>query len=306
MLSGKWSAAGDRCPVCEGSHTIAFKARAHDGAEGSTVEIIECKDCTFAWQFPLGRSAAESVVHFQQNYYPVDGVRAGYFEGDYKQKTVEVELDFVASLPIEGRRLLDVGGGSGAFGVAAARRGWRTTVVDPALDISVLDQFDVRAMKGYATDLPEGEVFDVVTMWDVIEHVEDPMMVLSALCDRVAEGGWLILETGNYKSRGRVEGDRQHWIYQLDHRWYFSPQSLGAMLESIGMAVVGSAQKVLRPEWRGQEDYPGPTVRQLVSRVLRSPGHLSASLQLHKNLKIASNWPQSGLEIFCLAARHKP
>ena len=42
--------------------------------------------------------------------------------------------------------------------------------------------------------------YDIVTLWDVIEHVEDPLGLLISAMAHLRPGGWLVVETGNYQS----------------------------------------------------------------------------------------------------------
>jgi SAM-dependent methyltransferase len=292
-----------RCFICNCAQLRSFTALAHDGDGGSRVNILECRNCTFAWQYPLGRSEEESVKYFSQSFADPGSSNSNYFASDYKQAVAKVELEFVASLPIDGHRLLDVGGGSGAFALEAAKIGWQATAVDPALEVNGLDNAQVRAIRGSIEDLPSGEQFDVVTTWDVIEHVSDPFHFLRSMLNLVRVGGWLVVATGNYKSAERVEGGDEHWIYQLDHRWYFSPDSLTALLQHHGFAQFQYSSRVLRPNWVGQASYPGPSSRSLLSSIVRKPLKTRSHVRKFLELRKAVSWQQAGLGIVCVAAQ---
>lgn len=298
-----WKPSDARCGVCGATQLAGFQAFAHDAPAGSMVRLMECQRCQFAWQFPFSRSARESSDIFSAAYVEGGGVASTYFDPAWRKQVAEIELEYMESLPLSGGHLLDVGGGDGTFALAAAQRGWAVTAVDPAIQPSRLAYPGLTVVRGTTEALPDQAIFDVVTLWDVIEHVEDPASLLESVRRRTALGGWLIVETGNYLSAERIRAGLTHWIYQLDHRWYFSPRSLSRLLETTGWQVRGFCPRVLRPGWNGNESYAGPTIRSLVSSCLRSPLRVRNHLLRHEHMKAASKWPQSGLEIICLAAQ---
>lgn len=302
MTKERWALSADVCPSCNGTALVTYPAAAHDGHQGEVVEIVECKDCHFAWQASPSRSQLESIEHFEASYRPLANGPTGYFATDHKSQIVALELDYLATLPTNGKRLIDIGGGSGAFAVAAARRGWLTSTVDPALDADALARLNVRAFKGFLSSLPVDEQFDVATIWDVIEHVEDPAPFLAEIRARLAPGATLVLSTGNYKSVDRLRGGRSHWIYQLDHRWYFSPESARQLLEDCGFRVVASCNRVLRPQWSGSEQHSEALWKSHLAELLKRPWAVGQTLAKFQQERAAQQWPQSGLAIFTLAA----
>lgn len=296
-------AAASCCPLCGAEAVRRFDADAFDAAPGSKVSISECMNCTLAWQFPFGRSTEESASYFADAYQDGGSSRSDYFEVEHRRKVAAIEIDFLDTLSARGKTLLDLGAGSGTFAQAAAERGWRVTAIDPAISPERLAHAHVRAIRGSLEQLPAADTFDVITMWDVVEHLEHPDQVLHDAVQHLRPGGWLILETGNYKSADRILGGRGHWIYQLDHRWYFSPDSLQTLLERLGLGNFKFAQRVLRPHWQGASGYQGPTLQQLLKSILKTPSKTRQAWDTHRRLQDARHWPQAGLPIFCVAAQ---
>jgi SAM-dependent methyltransferase len=88
-----------------------------------------------------------------------------------------------------------------------------------------------------AADLPEGS-FDVVTMWDVVEHLADPLSELRRARRLLRPGGLLALSTMNVEAWfPRLLGRRWPWYMQM-HLYYFTPRTLGRMLERAGFRMV--------------------------------------------------------------------
>lgn len=292
-------AADFACPNCNSGFVRAFAAPAHDRADGQSIEVKECQACFFAWQYPVNHSPHESAAYFEQAYADAAMDPTSYFNPRRRRAVAEIQAAFVESLHVSGATLLDVGGGNGYFARAAKAQGWDVTLVDPALDPASFAGTGITAICGTMSDLPRSE-FDVVTLWDVIEHVPEPGPFLRMAVQCLKPGGKLILETGNYKSADRAADGVAHWIYQADHRWYFAPDSAKSLMEAAGLCNVQLYPAVMRPGWAGQVDYPGPSLIQSLRRVASTPSRLVQTIATHRRLSQAGRWPASGLSIFTL------
>ena len=84
-----------------------------------------------------------------------------------------------------------------------------------------------------------GQHFDAITMWDVVEHVEDPAALLRTAREMLNPGGVVILETQNVASRwARLLGIRwQHYKFQ-EHLYHFDPDTIVTLLDQAGMERV--------------------------------------------------------------------
>ena len=106
---------------------------------------------------------------------------------------------------LRGKRLLDWGCGGGIFAEAAAREGARVTGYD--MDAVALEAArEHAAAESLGLDYrerppPEGERFDVVTAFEVLEHVENPAALVADMACRLAPGGLLALSTINRTAR---------------------------------------------------------------------------------------------------------
>jgi 2-polyprenyl-3-methyl-5-hydroxy-6-metoxy-1,4-benzoquinol methylase len=86
--------------------------------------------------------------------------------------------------------------------------------------------------------------FDLVTMWDVVEHIPAPQPVLQRIRTLLKPGGRLLLETQNVASRwARLLGPRWHHYKHDEHLYHFEPKTIRRLLEECGFRVlaIGSA-----------------------------------------------------------------
>jgi len=155
-------------------------------------------------------------------------------------------LERIAGTP-DNRPLIDVGCYTGVFVEIAARHGWDAWGVEPSRwAVERAQERGLRVVQGTldTADLPEA-YFDVVTMWDVIEHIVDPRGTLQQAHRLLKPGGLVVVHTIDIDSLfARLMGARWPWLMEM-HIYYFSRRTLRAMLEECGFQVLGD-----RPQGR--------------------------------------------------------
>jgi len=185
--------------------------------------------------------------------------------------------------PRGGRRLLDVGCGLGYFVAAAAESGWETYGCDTSP--SWVEQAKARTgSERIALSAPGpglfGGGFDMVTAWDVLEHVHDPVPFLGTVASLLAPGGRAFIRTPNlawilptYALRRHLLGEAVK-LGPLNHVVYFTVSTLSAALRRAGLEPL---------EWPG---LPPPQVS-FANRDPAQAGRSSAVTRL-KNLHAAT------------------
>lgn len=146
----------------------------------------------------------------------------------------------------EGRRLLDVGSGEGYFAAAALRKGFHVTGVDHLAEgvQRTAERIGGRRVSfGSAVGLPfQDQSFDVVTAWDVLEHLAEPSGALAESRRVLRTGGVLAASTPNPRAlsvrcrgRGSVQFTDETHVSILDvSEWERLLQENAYALERIG------------------------------------------------------------------------
>jgi len=141
-----------------------------------------------------------------------------------------------------GRKLLDVGCYIGVFLEIAARHGWDAWGVEPSeWAAEQAKRLGLNVMHGTlaTANLPETS-FDVVTLWDVIEHLSDPMAEIRRVYCALKPGGLIVIHTMDIDSLfAHVMGPRWPWLMEM-HIYYFSQRTMAAMLRKAGFQVIRS------------------------------------------------------------------
>jgi len=137
-------------------------------------------------------------------------------------------------------KLLDIGCATGIF-IKAASKYYECTGLDVsnvATDIAV-NELGVNAKCGTIFDFnTKDQLFDIVTMWDVIEHVRDPDEYIAHVSKVVNPGGLLVVSTGNIESlMFKIQKKNWHLMIPPFHLYYFNKTNLTKLLESNGFEV---------------------------------------------------------------------
>jgi SAM-dependent methyltransferase len=200
-----------------------------------TQPLVRCRRCSLLFVNP--RVASRAML---------DGYAAGADPAYVSQMPSRVRT-FARTIahidrlrPAKGR-LLDVGTAAGAFLKAAKDDGWDVTGVEPNRWLADWGrtEYGVTIHVGSIDDvvLPPAS-FDVVTLWDVIEHTPDPMHVLRRAHQLLAPGGLLVV---NYPDIGswiaRAMGRKWPFLSSV-HLYYFTRSTMRAALDRAGFETL--------------------------------------------------------------------
>ena len=168
-----------------------------------TFYLVECRRCGLLYQNP--RPTRDEIGAYYPPHYdlyttppwalPNPLTRATQLYG-IKKRWAMVER-WVPQRPA--RRLLDIGCSTGVF-LAAAPRGWQVEGIEPSAAAAERAHrtFGLHVHVGMleATELPP-HTFDAVTLWDVLEHVHDPLDTLARIRTLLRPDGVLIFRVPN-------------------------------------------------------------------------------------------------------------
>jgi len=157
-------------------------------------------------------------------------------------------------------RLLDVGCGMGIFLTMAKERGWEVSGVDIS-DYATgfaRERFSINCFVGRLKNANfPNNYFDVITLWDVIEHFESPLEELEEIRRILSDDGIIFFDTPNVESLMRQIA---HWLYRITgglfkypvkklyhqfHLYYFSIKTLKMLLDKSGFEIIELKKKTI-------------------------------------------------------------
>jgi 2-polyprenyl-3-methyl-5-hydroxy-6-metoxy-1,4-benzoquinol methylase len=126
-------------------------------------------------------------------------------------------------------RYLDVGCSTGFVVEAARTRGWDAIGIDlnpSAIEFGKRRGLDLRAVALEDAAFAENS-FDAVSLFDVLEHLLEPVRTLRACVDLLAPNGILFLYVPNFDSASRLlMGANAHFIWPTHHLNYYTPATI--------------------------------------------------------------------------------
>jgi len=234
-----------RCHLCGGDRmALRFPARGAGGpleagafrctsfGHRSHPPIWSCEECGLLFQWP---APAEGVLRHAYGEV-VDPLYLAE-----RQNRLRTFRRVVSRLgPGNGRRLLDVGAYCGLFLAVAKESGFAAE----GLELSRWAAAHARALgfpvreETLAERARAGARYDVLTMWDVLEHLPDPRRELEAAFRLLRPGGRLYLSTIDAGSAAaRLLGPRWPWLMDM-HLFYFDRSTVRVALEEAGFRML--------------------------------------------------------------------
>jgi len=199
--------------------------------------IVQCTDCSLVYTNPRldGADILDSYVAVEDPLYQE--------EREGRVLTFERHLRPLERLRPPPGRLLDVGAYTGVFVEIAARHGWDAVGLEPShWAVHEARNQGLPMIEGTleSAELPEAGC-DVITLWDVIEHLTDPHAAVRRCHSLLRPGGLLVVHTMDIDSPfARLMGARWPWLMEM-HLYFFSRRTLTAMMEKAGFAVIRAA-----------------------------------------------------------------
>ncbi len=227
-------------------------------------KIYACSTCNISFTYPKPTVNDLSEV-YNENYFSnkafLNGdVETTYGYLDYEETkrlndvehfriSNEIKKHFKGN--IKDKRLLDVGCGMGAFLKAASETGFEVEGVEfsdfAAESIKSNYGFNVYSKNGFDELLASGSTYDVIVLFDVIEHLLDPMKTIHEVHQLLSEDGLLLVGTTDFNHViPKVLGDKFEDFRRVrEHIFFFGKKDLISTLEMNGFTHVKTeSQKI--------------------------------------------------------------
>lgn len=137
---------------------------------------------------------------------------------------------------MHGRRLLEIGCGLGDFLTLARNGGAEVLGVEmEGLYAAHAEQAGLPIVRDYIETFPLDRTYDVIAMFHVLEHLEDPKATLTALRPYLDPGGHLFLEVPNFLGPWRIPVTE---FLRVEHLYNFSLATLEGLLHATGYRIV--------------------------------------------------------------------
>lgn len=287
--SGKYTFEEVSCLICGSKN---YEALSEKDRYGLYMPIAICRDCGLVQAAP--RMTQESYNHFYNDghrrlYVGKENPDDTYFQGRYRAG--KSTFDFLSKhINIKGKRILEVGCGSGAILKYLHDSGGDVKGIDLSrayleygrerynLDLSNTDLFD----------LPDRHEFDLIIYSDVLEHILNPREHLNKIKRLLKEDGLLYIKVPGIKNLYRPYLADFLKSIQNAHVCYYSLTTLRNLMEGSGFSMTYGDEEV-RSLWnRSSSNESAPRVRNDYTDCITYLQNLEKKLVTRKLLPFAA------------------
>ena len=267
------------CPLCGSKDYVNICA------ERGNIGIVKCKECSLIYVNPMVKDPEKNYWGDEKKYFEETRL---IFEGkakSHRDVNYLEDLKVIESIKPSGN-FLDIGTNMGFFLRHTRGRKWNVTGIDPSPSLSEMARkyFGLNVKTCYLNEAGfKGEHFDVVTMTDVFEHIQEPIKMLSDIKRILKKDGILFIKVpnGNYNllklKLARITGKLEDYdiFDSYEHLTHFTHKTLEQVLNKGGFKVkrifIGSPIQL--PVWHKYVGhfygYPSPWFLDPVNYMLR-------------------------------------
>lgn len=243
-----------RCPLCGGDDfTIITQNRYPANFDQDEIkriyssssdhelldQLVRCRFCDLVYTNP--RLKQELILYsyacaVDPTFVRQNSMRIRTFSRQTKKLVARLGI-----VPSRDKFVLDVGCAGGAFPKAAQDLGFTVVGVEPSVWMARFGRakygLDIRDGTLFDHDLPDGN-FDIITFWDVLEHLPQPALVLDKALTLLKENGVLILTYPDYGSlMAHYLGSK--WPFLLSvHLIYYTSVTIQKQLDRCGFEMI--------------------------------------------------------------------
>ncbi len=230
------SLSANACNLC-GGHDVTVVSRR--SRSGQPLRSVACTGCGLVWADPRPHDprtfyADEYRLAYKQTFEPRPKhvLRAGHVALDRLRKI----RDCLFARPM---KVLDVGSGGGEFAYLLKKLGHDVTGAEPNRGYAAYSrrQYGLNVLEGFIGDMHlPSQSFDLITIWHVLEHTEDPGAVLAQLHAALRPGGTLVVEVPHVLATCQSPRSSFHEA----HLYTFGIPTLNALARKAGLVPVST------------------------------------------------------------------
>lgn len=221
------------CPLCKESGIRKRFACKDHFATGEAFDIYECPGCGLVFTQGVPDEKEIGRYYESQEYISHSNTRKGLFNKAYhlvRSIMLARKARIIERLTLlKNGKILDYGAGTGHFARTMEKRGWDVTAIEKSPQARELAQkewgFSMFPEEHLASI--EARSLDVVTLWHVMEHIQDPGRFWDELYRIIDDTGIAVIALPNCKSYDARKYQENWAAYDVPrHLWHFTPTTV--------------------------------------------------------------------------------
>lgn len=249
----------NKCPLCSSTTNVVKEKYEMIGPEEFACKMVRCISC--GHYFTHIPQKIDMEQFYSQGKYEVIDIKGSIFDQIISINN-QIILYELSKLKVLNNTLLDFGAGKGNFMYSALSRGWNVKGIETAkkrAEYGIKEYGLNIETNEYKGGVIKGYPFNVITLFHVLEHIQNPKELLIELIDNnLSEDGYLVIEVPLFDSLQSMIA-KGKWIH-LDpplHLSHFTHKSLFKLIDelnltsakccytSIHLGVLGMVQSIM-------------------------------------------------------------
>lgn len=231
------------CNLCGGNDTkLLFKTKDRNWLTEGSFSLVRCKGCGLVYLSP--RPEHQEIAKYYPSHYFSKAYGTVKLTAAYQsmmERSFEYRLKQIIKYK-KGGRILDIGCGEGYFLKFLSERNWQTYGLELS-EIAAKYAREVLGMNVFIGQLKEASYpdrfFDVITLYDVFEHLYNPSRLPLEIRYILKEDGILLISVPNFDSLERIIfNERWHAIDAPRHLFHFNERLLKLILKKNGFRIL--------------------------------------------------------------------
>ena len=202
-------------------------------------DLVKCDNCGLVFACPLP-TPVQLEDFYNKHKQPTQERIETYLRGRAsRERRNRRKLKYLEITQGHKGRLLDIGCGLGLFVKDASERGWEAQGID--LDKDLIEygkkkfHLDLICARLEEANFPDG-FFDVITMFNLLDHIGEPLTFLKE-AERVLKPGGVVYLNLHDAGGWKAKKFKENWSAYCPpgHLYYYNLKTLEAMLHKIGL-----------------------------------------------------------------------
>jgi len=232
-----------KCNLCNSDDAnLLFTAKDRNRCMEGSFNLVKCNNCGLVYINP--RPTKQEMHKYYPKYYSARAYGIVEVTDEYKDEMYKTFRDRARPISAfkKNGRILDVGCGDGYFLKYMKDNGWETYGVEPG-EVASKYAKDVLKVNVFNGELKEAcypdKYFDVITLFEVLEHLHNPSANLSEIGRILKEDGLLVITVPNFTGFAyKIFKERRVAIDAPRHLYHFSQITLCKILEKMEFKVL--------------------------------------------------------------------
>jgi 2-polyprenyl-3-methyl-5-hydroxy-6-metoxy-1,4-benzoquinol methylase len=238
-----------KCPSCDSSNITPYISCIDYTMSEEKFTIVSCETCDFKFTSPRPEDEKLGDYYKSDNYISHTNNKIGLFNKLYhfaRKISINIKLRLIKA-EASGKKILDIGSGTGEFLKASESLGYTGIGIEPS-EIArkkARKNYNLNISKDTSLYQFETSEFDVITMWHVLEHVTDLNNTIKGLHKIIKKDGKLIIGVPNHNSYDAKFYGKYWAAWDVPiHLWHFTKKSMEEIMKKHDFKLVNTKSMI--------------------------------------------------------------